>query len=243
MAARGVATSAPTRARAGAAGIVFHPLTGGRWGDLERLFGERGACGGCWCMWARLPRAEFQAGVGAPNKRALRRLVAAGKPPGILAYVKGEPAGWCAVGPRAGFRRLEASRILKPVDERPVWSIVCLFIARPFRRRGLSVRLLEEAARFAASRGATLVEGYPTDARAKQADAFVWTGLASAFERAGFAEVARRSRTRPIMRRAVRRPGAGAAARRAPAARAPRLTPRAVARRESATRARSAARG
>jgi GNAT superfamily N-acetyltransferase len=226
MGARGVAKPAPARGRARPAAIEFHPLTPERWPDLERLFGERGACGGCWCMWARLTRAEFRAGVGAPNKRALRRIVAAGEPPGVLAYVNGEPAGWCAVGPRAGYRRLEASRILQPVDERPVWSIVCFFVARPFRRQGLSVRLLDAAARHAASRGATLVEGYPTDARAKQADAFVWTGLASAFERAGFAEVARRSRTRPIMRRAVRRTGAGAAARRTPA-----------------TRARSAARG
>ncbi len=163
-------------------------------------------------MWPRLPRAEFRAGVGAGNKRAFRRVVAAADPPGILAYVDGVPAGWCAVGPRAIYRRLETSRILQPVDERPVWSVVCFFVARPFRRRGLSVKLLDAAVRFAASHGARIVEGYPTDADAKAADAFVWTGLATAFERAGFAEVARRSRTRPIMRRAVR-PGSKAVTR------------------------------
>ena len=184
--------------------IEFHPATPARWRDLERLFGPRGACAGCWCMWARLPRAEFQAGVGAKNKRALRRIVAAGEPPGILAYVNGEPAGWCGLGPRAGFRRLEKSKVLAPVDDRPAWSVVCFFVARPYRRQGLSVRLLREAVRHAAARGATLVEGYPTDTRSRAADAFVWTGLASAFERAGFREVARRSRTRPIMRRPIR---------------------------------------
>lgn len=184
--------------------IEFHPATPARWRDLERLFGPRGACAGCWCMWARLPRAEFQAGVGAKNKRALRRIVAAGEPPGILAYVNGEPAGWCGLGPRADFRRLEKSKVLAPVDDRPAWSVVCFFVARPYRRQGLSVRLLREAVRHAAARGATLVEGYPTDTRSRAADAFVWTGLATAFERAGFREVARRSRTRPIMRRPIR---------------------------------------
>ena len=184
--------------------IEFHPATPARWRDLERLFGPRGACAGCWCMWARLPRAEFQAGVGSKNKRALRRVVAAGEPPGILAYVNGEPAGWCGLGPRTDFRRLEKSKVLAPVDDRPAWSVVCFFVARPYRRQGLSVRLLREAVRHAAARGATLVEGYPTDTRSRAADAFVWTGLASAFERAGFREVARRSRTRPIMRRPIR---------------------------------------
>jgi GNAT superfamily N-acetyltransferase len=191
--------------------MEFHPLTPDRWPDLERLFGERGACGGCWCMWARLPAAEFKAGVGARNKRAFRRVVGSGDPPGILAYVNGEPAGWCAVAPRAVYRRLEASRNLQPVDERPVWSVTCFFIARPHRRRGLSVRLLKEAVRFAAAHGARIVEGYPTDSKARQADAFVWTGVMACFTQAGFMEVARRARTRPIVRRAVRA-GAGAGA-------------------------------
>ena len=199
------------------ASLEFHPATPGRWRDVEKLFGPRGACAGCWCMWPRLTRAEFRAGVGARNKRALRRIVAAGETPGILAYVDSEPAGWCALGPRAIYRRLEKSKTLAPVDDRPAWSVVCFFVARPFRRRGLSVRLLREAVRHAASRGATVVEGYPTDSKARTADAWVWTGIASAFERAGFREVARRARTRPIMRRSIRHaPGARSSGRRSP---------------------------
>jgi GNAT superfamily N-acetyltransferase len=155
-------------------------------------------------MWPRLSRAEFRAGVGEKNRRALKRIVAAGEPPGILAYVDGEPAGWCAVGPRSIYRCYEKSKTLAPVDDRPAWSVVCFFVARPHRRQGLSVRLLREAARYAASRGATIVEGYPTDSKARIADAWVWTGVAAAFERAGFREVARRARTRPIMRRVFR---------------------------------------
>lgn len=187
-----------------------HPATAARWNDLVALFGSRGACGGCWCMAARRTRAAFERGKGAGNRRALRRLVTSAEPPGVLAYVDGDPAGWCAVAPRAACIRLAGSRVLAPVDDRPVWSVVCFFIARGFRRRGLSVRLLREAVRFAAARGARIVEGYPFDLkRGPLPDPFVWYGLASTFRRAGFTEVARRSPTRPIMRRVIRAPGGG----------------------------------
>jgi GNAT superfamily N-acetyltransferase len=97
------------------------------------------------------------------------------------------------------------SRILQPVDVQPVWSVSCLFVAKPYRRRGLSVRLLNAAADYARRRGGHIVEGYPVEPRqGDMPDPFVWTGLASAFRRAGFTEVARRSETRPIMRRELR---------------------------------------
>jgi GNAT superfamily N-acetyltransferase len=152
-------------------------------------------------MWPRLIRAEFVRSTGERNKRALKRIVMAGNTPGILAYRGREPIGWCAVAPRKTYARIERSRTLKPVDDRPVWSVVCFFIARRFRRKGLTVRLLGEAIRFAAGRGATVIEGYPVEPRSgKTADAFAWTGLAAAFTKAGFVEVARPSATRPIMR-------------------------------------------
>lgn len=196
--------------------FAFHPLTADRWADLETLFGERGACGGCWCMWPRVPRAEFERGKGAANRRAFRRLVLEGDAPGVIAYHDDRPAGWCAIGPRAGMARLETSRVLEPVDDRPVWSVVCFFVARPHRGRGLSVALLEEAVRFARARGATIVEGYPVEPRgpARAADAFVWTGLPSTFRRAGFDEALRRSPTRPIMRRVLARSAASRSAKR-----------------------------
>jgi len=83
-----------------------------------------------------------------------------------------------------------------------VWSVSCLFVARPYRRRGVSVLLLKAAASRVRRRGGRIVEGYPVEPRQdKVPDPFVWTGLASAFRRAGFREVARRSKSRPIMRR------------------------------------------
>jgi GNAT superfamily N-acetyltransferase len=184
--------------------ISIHPATPERWHDLETLFGERGACGGCWCMSWRLARKDWQAGKGAGNKRALKKIVAKGEVPGVLGYVNGEPVAWCAVAPREVYPALERSRVLKPVDDEPVWSVSCLFVLKPYRRKGISVQMLEGAVALAKSRGARMVEGYPVEPYdARTPDPFIWTGTPSAFRKAGFAEVARRSKTRPIMRRAV----------------------------------------
>jgi GNAT superfamily N-acetyltransferase len=152
----------------------------------------------------RLGAAEFERGKGPSNRRRLQRLARAGPPPGILAYERGEPVGWCAVAPRDVYVRLDRSRVLRPVDDTPVWSISCLFVEKARRARGVSVALLDAAARFAGKQGARVVEGYPvvpyTD---RMPAAFAWTGTLSAFLAAGFTEVARRSRTRPIVRRSV----------------------------------------
>lgn len=179
----------------------IHPLVPERWRDLVRLFGARGACGGCWCMWWRQTHAEFERKKGPANRRALNALVRRGPAPGLLAYRDGEPAGWCCVGPRAAFPRLARSRILAPVDDAPVWSVVCFFVAKDHRGRGLTVQLLEAAKSHARRGGAQTLEGYPVEPKqGRAAPAFVYTGLASAFRRAGFSEVARRSPTRPVMR-------------------------------------------
>lgn len=216
------------------------PATAARWADLERLFGARGACAGCWCMWPRRTAREFAAGKGAGNRRALRGLVNSGAAPGLIAYAGREPVGWVALAPRAEYRRLATSRVMAPVDETPVWSVPCFFIARAWRGRGVSAFLLEAAKRFAARRGARVLEGYPIDPRgARMADTFAWHGLAAAFEAAGFAEVARRSPARPVMRAAlapVRRPARAGATRGASRSRPAR--PAAVARPPGPARAR-----
>ena len=179
----------------------FHPLTPERWGDFEALFGIRGACGGCWCMWWKSTHAEYQKNKGINNMQAMREQVKSGIRPGILAYHDETAAGWCAVAPRSDYRRLDTSRILSPLDDLPVWSIVCFFIAKEFRRKGLSTELIRAAVVFARKHGAEIVEAYPVDPRGgRKADAFIYTGIASTFAKAGFREVARRSATRPIMR-------------------------------------------
>jgi GNAT superfamily N-acetyltransferase len=184
--------------------LRIEPVTPERWGDVAALFGARGACGGCWCMYWRRLSAEYERGKGRGNRDALRRLVLGGRVPGLLAYSGPLPVGWCAVGPREAYPRLERTRVLRRIDDEPVWSVVCLFVAKQYRRKGVSVRLLEGAARFAASRGAGILEGYPVEPpRGPLADPFAWTGTAAAFRAAGFREAARGSPTRPIMRRVL----------------------------------------
>ena len=182
--------------------LKFEPVTLNRWADFETLFGERGACGGCWCMWWRIKRSEFEHQKGAGNRQAMRALINKGEVPGILAYTEGQPVGWCSVAPRSAYPVLGRSRILKPLDDKPVWSIVCLFVHKDYRDRGVSVKLLEAAVDYARGQGAEIVEGYPVEPKKDRMPAvFAFTGLAAAFLRASFTERARRSPTRPIMRR------------------------------------------
>lgn len=156
-------------------------------------------------MWWRLKRSEFERQKGEKNRRALKRIVKSGQVPGLLAYAGDRPIAWCSIAPREAFGALERSRVLKRVDDRPVWSVVCFFVAKPFRRRGVTAALLRAAVEHAREKGARVVEGYPIEPKKSPApDPFVWTGLASAFRRVGFVEVARRSPTRPVMRLGLR---------------------------------------
>jgi GNAT superfamily N-acetyltransferase len=181
--------------------LEFHPLTLNRWKDLEELFGERGACGGCWCMWWRLSRSQFERQKGSKNKAALKKIVRSGQIPGILAYSEGKPIAWCSVGPRETYPVLERSRSLKRIDDKPVWSVVCLFVAKTFRNQGVSVEIIKSAVNYAKKNGAKIVEGYPKEPKkGRWPDAFIWTGHVSAFLKAGFVEAHRGSPSRPIMR-------------------------------------------
>lgn len=178
----------------------FLPLTTKNWKDFELLFGPKGACGGCWCMTWRLKAADYEKMKGEGNKKAMKKLVKRSSP-GIIAYADNKPAGWCAVAPRKEYIRLEHSGILKPVDDKPAWSVSCFYIAKEFRNKGLSVKLLKAAVDFAFSNGATIVEGYPIEPKNdKMPPVFAWTGFTSIFKKNGFKEVARRSKGRPFMR-------------------------------------------
>ena len=179
----------------------FHPVTKANWKDFEKLFGEKGACAGCWCMYWRMRRKEYDSLRGAGTKKNMKNLVNKGIVPGILAYEDDSPIGWCSVAPREDFPVLENSRVLKRIDDKPVWSVVCFFIQKNYRKKGLSVELLNASKVFVKSNKGKIIEGYPVEPKTgKTADVFAWTGLTSAFKKAGFKEVERRSDTRPIMR-------------------------------------------
>jgi GNAT superfamily N-acetyltransferase len=176
-----------------------------RWDDLVRLFGAKGACAGCWCMFPRLARPAWEKGKGDGNKRALKRLVATGPPPGLLAYLDEIPVGWISLGPRETFPTLARSRVAKAPDERPAWHVVCLFVAKEHRRKGISKALIDAAAKWATKRGARLLDACPVEPhKGPMPDAFVWHGVASSFRACGFVEIARRSPTRPYVRRELR---------------------------------------
>ncbi|HSP87283.1 MAG TPA: GNAT family N-acetyltransferase [Ignavibacteriaceae bacterium] len=181
--------------------LTFHPLTPERWKDFEKLFGERGACGGCWCMTWLLTKRDFDANKGNGNKKKMKALVNKNMEPGLLAYLNKEAIGWAAIAPRENYIRLENSKVLKRIDEQPVWSIPCFFIKKEFRKKGLSSEILKGAIKYCKTKGVKILEGYPVVPYSENMPAaFAWTGFPSAFIKAGFKEVARRSRTRPIMR-------------------------------------------
>ncbi len=152
-------------------------------------------------MWWRTTRSEFGKQAGKGNKEALQAIVDAGEIPGLLAYADSRPIGWCSIAPREAFPSLERSRTLKRVDDKPAWSVVCFFVAKPYRRLGLMVNLLQAATEYAKEHGAKIVEGYPIEAKESNLPSVSsFTGIVSAFAEAGFVEVLRRSEHRPIMR-------------------------------------------
>ncbi|UCH79529.1 MAG: GNAT family N-acetyltransferase [Candidatus Coatesbacteria bacterium] len=152
-------------------------------------------------MWWRLTAKEFESSKGEANRRAMRALVRRGDVPGLLAYDGEEAVGWCAVAPRTAYPRLARSRIMRPVDDVAVWSIVCLFVAKPWRDRGVATVLIRAAVEHVRAQGGEAVEGYAVEPRrGRTADLYAYPGPVSAFRAAGFVEVARRSPTRPIMR-------------------------------------------
>ena len=181
--------------------LEFKPVTERLWNDLERLFGENGADSGCWCMWWRIKRSEFEKQRGEGNRKALKSTVDSGNIPGILAYLGNEPVAWCSVAPREQFPVLDRSRTLKRVDSEPVWSIVCFFVAKQHREKALTHALISASLKYAKENGARVVEAYPLDKQPSNHTAGeAYTGYATTFQKEGFKEVIRRSSIRPIMR-------------------------------------------
>ena len=182
--------------------LTFEPLTRRNWGKFEALFGSKGACGNCWCMYYRLSKTDFREGKSEDgNKNAMKELVRENKPAGILGIYDGQAIAWCAFAPREDFIKLEKSRVHKRIDDELVWSIPCFFIDKNFRRNGVSVALLKGVINYAKGVGIRIIEAYPTiPTQEKLPDSFAWIGLYKSFERAGFEIVDRTSRNRPMVR-------------------------------------------
>jgi len=189
--------------------LTIKPLTRDNWTDLVELFGRPGAsvARGCYCMYYRRSgRNEKPAGITYSqwNKRALKALVDRGVVPGLIGYESERPIGWVSLGPRADYAKLQRSSVMKPVDDKPVWSIICFFVDAKARHRGVADALLKAAIAWAKKERVTLLEAYPCDKPARAADDTMWFGTKSMFDRAGFNEVARRKPMRPVVRKALR---------------------------------------
>jgi len=182
--------------------LTFEPLTKDNWGKFLQLFGNKGACGNCWCMYYRLKKQDYQEGKQDDgNKNAMKELVWDNRPAGILGFYDGQPIAWCAFAPREDFLKLEKSRVHKRIDDQPVWSIPCFFIDKAFRRHGVSVELLKGVINYARKEGIKIIEAYPTTpTQEKLPDSFAWIGLYKSFERAGFTIVDQTSKNRPMVR-------------------------------------------
>jgi GNAT superfamily N-acetyltransferase len=180
--------------------LSFKPIKRNLWTDFEELFGPNGACAGCWCMFWKLRGKAYEEARGYETRQMHKSIVDSGVSTGLLAYLHGEVVGWIAFEPRDAYPRLEHSRTFKPVDDQPVWSVTCFFIAKRFRRQGITVELLRAAIEHVKKQGGKIVEGYPVDAEKNMPAPSIYTGTVSAFEQAGFKEVTRRTPTRPIFR-------------------------------------------
>ena len=160
------------------------------WPVIETLFGANGACGGCWCMWWRVPMGgrTWEAAKGAPNRGAFKQLVESGAASGVLAFDGDVPVGWCAIGPRGHFPRIDRSKVLAREWHRTTWSLNCLYVPARQRGRGIATALVTAAVEHARVHGATEIEAYPQSVKPgeRQAGAFVWTGVPGLFEPLGF---------------------------------------------------------
>ncbi|RKX26100.1 MAG: GNAT family N-acetyltransferase [Candidatus Zixiibacteriota bacterium] len=185
--------------------LTARELTTTDWPHIKKLFGDKGACGGCWCMHWRIPRGGkmWETAKGAPNRKAFHRLVKTGKACGILAFDGDEPVGWCSFGLRSDFPRTETIKAYRRADIDGVWSINCFYLAKEHRARGLGSLMAEAAVKAIRKRGGGMIEAYPvtlTKDGKKLPAAFSFTGPEIVFQRLGFKEIQRLSPSRPLYR-------------------------------------------
>jgi len=192
--------------------ITVVPANEASWDDLQLVFGQTGEAASCQCQWFRSERGEFGSTpleVKRENHRAQTHCdhPEAQTTSGVVAYLDGEPAGWCAVQPRSSYVRLLRNRVpwTGRTEDRAddgVWSVTCFVVRKGFRNRGVSRALAAATVDFARSRGAASVEGYPMVV--EPGKEVIWgqlyVGSRSIFAAAGYTEVSQPTLRRVVMR-------------------------------------------
>ncbi|WP_431709768.1 GNAT family N-acetyltransferase [Glutamicibacter uratoxydans] len=167
-----------------------HPVTEDRFDDFVSVLNPTRRENHCWCLSHRLPAGEIRALSGGGTRAdAMRCLTQRKHAPGVLAYRDGVPVGWCSISPRSDIPLMVASKKYHPIDEVPVWSIICVVVRSGFRRQGVTQHLLDGAVQYAVSQAAPAIEAYPVDPPGRMDTTMAFVGTKAMFERAGFTQV------------------------------------------------------
>jgi len=181
--------------------LKFQPLTSANWDQFEKLMGEKGGCGGCWCMYFRMQSKQFSNDKYEGHKKRMHDLVKAAKPTGLIGTYKNEAVGWIAFAPREDYKRIENSRAFKRPDDKPVWSITCFFIRKEFRKMRLSESMIKAVIDFAKKKKIKILEAYPAIPYSDKVPApFLWVGILSSFIKNGFEVVQQNGKSRAMVR-------------------------------------------
>jgi len=184
--------------------VKLQPLTEDNWNLFEELMGEKGGCGGCWCMLFRLSSKEFVTNKYEGHKNLMHKIVIGGRPTGMLAIYQKKAVGWMALAPREDYIKIEKSRTLKRIDDKPVWSITCFFVKKEFSKMGLSQKMIQAVIEYAAKNNIKMLEAYPVIPYAEKIPPpFLWVGVLSAFTSNGFTIVQQNGKSKTIVRRLI----------------------------------------
>ncbi|MFK5690809.1 GNAT family N-acetyltransferase [Ornithinimicrobium sp. LYQ92] len=166
--------------------LETYPVTPDRFEDFADVINPNRRATHCWCLSHRLRAGEIEELGGGSRARAARRLTEREHPPGVVLYADDVPVAWCNIGRRADIPRLAGSRLIRPVDEVDVWSIICVVVRGGHRKRGLTTPLIEGAVGYAAAQGAPAVEAYPVETSGRMDTTMAFVGTRAMFEKVGF---------------------------------------------------------
>ena len=186
-------------------GWETHSVTPDRFEDFADVVNPNRRENHCWCLSHRLPSKDIDELGQGSREQAMRRLCEREHPPGVVTCRDGRPVGWCSIGPRDENPRLLRSKVIHPIDDVAVWTIICIVVRGGHRRQGITEPLLEGAVAWAASQGAPAVEAHPVEPAGRMDTTMAFVGTRAMFERVGFEVVGTTDATASKLPRLVMR--------------------------------------